>query len=237
MKHCMRPLVLLCFACLALVSVGQPRRIQHKPFIDERDFHYGFFVGLHDQSLRLQNNGRIDPATGEQWVGTTDQMNLGFNVGVLGEWKLTKYFALRLTPSLYFGSKHLVMRETGTHRTEQDDLKSCYVGVPVHLKVTAPRFNNYRPYVVAGVAPLYDLTTGSRTLLRTKPFNLMLEAGLGCDIYLPFFKFIPELKFSLGLGNVLQKKRTDLTDPADLIYTKSVDKATIGLVTLNFYFE
>ena len=41
----------------------------------------------------------------------------------------------------------------------------------------------------------------------------MLEAGMGCDLYMPFFKFIPEIKFCFGLTNVLQKKRTDLTDP------------------------
>lgn len=65
----------------------------------------------------------------------------------------------------------------------------------------------------------------------------MLEAGMGCDVYLPFFKLIPELKFCFGLTNVLQKNRKDLTDSSQLIYTQSVDKATIGMVVLSFYFE
>ena len=145
--------------------------------------------------------------------------------------------ALRLTPSLYFGSKHIELRELGSGETKSVDLKSCYLAVPTHFKIAAPRFNNYRPYVVAGVSPMYDLTTGKRTLIKTRPLTLMLEAGLGCDIYLPFFKFIPELKFSFGLNNVLQKTRNDLTDPTQKIYTQSIDKATLGMVTLNFYFE
>ena len=54
---------------------------------------------------------------------------------------------------------------------------------------------------------------------------------------MPFFKFIPEIKFCFGLTNVLQKKRTDLTDPTQLIYTQSLERAVPGMVVLTFYFE
>ena len=217
--------------------MAQERKVQHKPFIDERRFHYGFTLGFHDQGLRLQNNGFIHPETGEQWMAVNDRHGLGFSVGVLGEWKLNKYLAVRLVPSLHFGSKHITYRELGSGKQESQDMKSTYVAVPVDLKISAPRFNNYRPYVMAGVSPMYDLTVGKHTKLRTKPFNIALEVGLGCDCYLPFFKLIPELKFCFGLGNVLNKKRTDLTDPTQLIYTESVDKATMNMVVLSFYFE
>lgn len=223
--------------CTAFTVVAQQRRVQNKPFIDERRFHYGFFVGAHDQSLHLENNGYIDPATGNQWVASTDRTNFGFSVGVLGEWKMNKYLAFRVLPSLHFGSKHISFRNLATGDKEGQDMKSCYVGVPVNLKVAAPRFNNYRPYVIAGVAPMYDLTSAKRDKLRTKPFDLMLEAGFGCDLYMPFFKFIPELKFCFGLSNVLQKNRKDLLDSSQFIYTQSVDRATVGMVVLSFYFE
>ena len=211
-------LLVLCFSPL-LALVAQERKIQNKPFIDERRFHYGFFVGVHDQSLRLENNGYTDPSTGQQWVASTDQTNFGFSVGVLGEWKLHKHLALRATPSLHFGSKHITFRELGTGQ------------------VPAPRFNNFRPYVLAGISPMYDLTTGKHSKIKAKPFTLMLEAGMGCDLYMPFFKFIPEIKFCFGLTNVLQKKRTDLTDPTQLIYTQSLERAVPGMVVLTFYFE
>lgn len=232
-----------CFLVLFLVVgtggrlYAQQRKVQNKPFIDERRFHYGFTIGLHDQNVGFENNGYIDPATGSQWLVTNDRHNYGFSVGVLGEWKISRYVALRLIPSLHFGSKHLTFRDVATGNEETQDMKSSYVSVPLDLKLSAPRFNNYRPYVVAGVAPMYDLTSGKHTMLRTKPFQLMLEAGLGCDIYMPFFKFIPELKFCFGLGNVLKKDRSDLTDPTQLIYTESVDRATTGMVVLSFYFE
>lgn len=194
---------------------AQQRRVQNKPYIDERRFHYGFFVGAHDQSMHLSNNGYQPAASeataGQQWVAQTDQANFGFSVGVLGEWRINSYLGLRVLPSLHFGSRHVMFKELNTQHTEQQDMKSCYIGVPVDLKIAAPRFNNYRPYVVAGVAPMYDLITTKQSKLRTKPLNIMLEAGLGCDLYMPFFKFIPELKFCFGLGNVLQKTERTLT--------------------------
>lgn len=228
---------MILLACFAIGGWAQERKVQNKPFIDERRFHYGFFVGLHDQGLKLHNNGYIDPATGAQWVAENDTQNFGFSVGVLGEWKLCNYVALRLIPSLHFGSKHITFSNLTNGKEETQDMKSAYIGLPVDIKLSAPRFNNYRPYVIAGVNPQYDLTTGKHTKLKTKPFQLMMEVGMGCDLYLPFFKLIPELKFCFGLGNVLQKNRTDLTDPTQQIFTESIDRATTNMVVLTFYFE
>lgn len=229
--------LLMAFAASAIQAVAQERKVQNKPFIDERRFHYGFTIGLHDQGVKFQGNGYVDPSTGAQWLVENDRQNFGFSVGVLGEWRLSRYVGLRLIPSLHFGSKHLTFRNLENGDRETQDMKSSYISLPLDLKVAAPRFNNYRPYVVAGFNPMYDLTSGKHTLLRTKPLNMMLEVGMGCDFYLPFFKLIPELKFCFGLGNVLQKNRTDLTDPSQLIYTQSVDKATTNMVVLSFYFE
>ncbi len=237
----LRRLTLLLCALYAVTGgnalAAQERKVQNKPFIDERRFHYGFTVGVHDQGVNFENNGYIDPTTGDQWLVENDRHNYGFSVGVLGEWKLSRTFSLRLIPSLHFGSKHLAFLNQATGRRESQDMKSAYISVPVDLKVAAPRFNNFRPYVIAGINPMYDMTSGKHTFLRTKPFNLMLEAGFGCDFYLPFFKLIPEIKFCFGLGNVLDKKRTDITDPSQLVYTQSVNSATTSMVVLSFFFE
>lgn len=220
-----------------LPAAGQERRVQNRPYIDYRKFHYGFFVGLHTQGLDLQNNGYIDPDNGQQWFAQHDRTDLGFSVGVLGDWRLTPLLALRVVPTLHFGQKHVTFREQGTRQTDTQVLKSTYISVPVDLKFASPRFNNYRPYVLAGLAPAYDLTTRKQGNLLTKPFNVYAEVGLGCDFYLPFFKMIPELKFCFGLLDVLDKDRSALTDQTKLIYTQSVDKAKASMVVLSLYFE
>lgn len=225
------------FLFINLSLHAQQRRVQNKPYIDERRWHYGFNVGVHDQWLALRNNGYTDPTTGDQWMATNDQMGIGFTVGVLGELKLHRYLGLRFNPTLHFGSKNILFQNQATGLHESQEMRSTYVGVPIDLKVSAPRFNNYRPYFLAGVAPMYDFTTAKHTQLRTKPMNVFLELGGGVDLYMPFFKFIPELKFCLGLGNILDHKRKDITDPTQTIYTQSIDRASVGMVVLSFYFE
>ncbi len=238
MRPTLRYIVSLCLLlCLALSVSAQTRRVQNKPFIDQRRLHYGFFFGIHDQGLSLQGNGYIDPTTGQQWTVKNDHTNFGFHVGVLGELKINTYVGLRLQPTLYFGSKHLAFLDQLTGQKQSQDMKSTYIALPVLAKIAAPRWNNYRPYVIAGINPMYDLTTKKHTLLRAKPLAVNLELGMGCDFYLPFFKLIPELKFSLGLADLLDHKREDLHEAQDIIYTRSVDKATSHFVTLTLYFE
>ena len=233
-----RALALLIFlTAMATGAVAQERRVQNKPYLDMRRFHYGFCICLHDQGIGIENNGYVDPETGARWMAENDRHNWGFNVGVLGEWKMSEHFALRLIPSMYFGSKSIGFVNLTTGETESEDLKSTYIALPVLLKVSAPRFNNYRPYVIAGIQPMYDLTTKKQELLMTKKMSATIEVGLGCDLYLPYFKLIPELKFSFGLGNILEKNRKDLTDRTKEVFTKSVSSINSNMVTLTFYFE
>lgn len=222
---------------VGLPGFAQKRKIMNKPFIDTRIWHYGFNVGLHDQGLSLVNNGYIHPETGEQWLAECDRQNFGFTVGVLGSLKINKWLDMRINPGLNFGSKHIQYVNIADGSRSSQDMKSTYIAVPVDFKAGAPRFNNYRPYVLAGVLSQYDLTSTKHTQLRCKPFQNYLSFGLGCDIYMPFFKLIPELKFCLGLGNILQKNRNDITDPTQVVFTQGVDRATANMVILNLYFE
>ena len=46
---------------------------------------------------------------------------------------------------------------------------------------------------------------------------------MGCDIYLPFFKLNPELKFCFGLLAIIRKDRSDLINNTLMKYTQSVN--------------
>ena len=228
-------ILLLCFT--ALRGGAQQRVVQYKPFIDERPWHYGFQIGLHDQGLKLLNNGYINETDGAQWVGENDRQNFGFSVGVLGEWRFTRNLAFRVTPTLHFGSKHLTFRNMATKQELTQDMKTTYIAVPALVKVAGPRYNNFRPYVVGGLDVMYDLTSSKGSYIRTRPLQTFAEVGFGCDFYLPFFKLIPEIKFCFGLNNTLQRNRPDLTDPTQLVFTQSLQRTTPNMVVLTFYFE
>lgn len=229
--------IILVVLSAAVGLQAQELRIQNRPYLDQRFLHYGFFVGLNMMDIEFKNNGYVDPASGEQWYTDVDNFQPGFTVGVLGELRLSKYLGLRIQPSIYFGQKHLSMHEQVSGRDTTQNLKSTYISVPVLLKVAAPRYNNFRPYVVAGAAPSVDLTTKKHNAILTDRFDCFVELGMGCDIYLPFFKLIPELRFSFGLRDIFVHDRRDLIDESLLKFSNGIDCGRAKMVSLVFYFE
>ncbi len=220
----------------ASVAHAQKRKVMNRPYIDQRKFHYGFLAGMHLQDIELEQNGLKNEA-GDQWFCETPSYEPGFSVGILGEFYLTKYLGLRIIPTLHFGTKNLTFRNETNGDRQYQTIKSTYVTIPVDVKFAAERFNNYRPYVMAGVTPALDLTVKKQKQYLLRQTDVYLEAGLGCDFYLPFFKFIPEVKFMYGLSNVINKKRSDITDETQLIFTQSVNKAQSKMIVFTFYFE
>ena len=226
------------------------RHVQNKPYIDLRLLHFGILVGMHLQDVELTNVGPHQMADEEgnlvdqNVLCEADRWSPGFSVGVLGELRLHEHFSLRVTPTMHFGAKHLtflnqnVLNEYGRPTRQTQDLKNTYVSLPIDLKFAAPRWNNHRPYIMAGVNPTLNLTGGDQDLVRLKRLNTMLEVGMGCDFYLPFFKLIPELKFCFGLGDVLDHDHINELRDANLrAYAGSVSSAKSKMVVLTFYFE
>ncbi|MBR2637648.1 MAG: PorT family protein [Bacteroidaceae bacterium] len=219
-----------------LMIVAQERKVQNKPYIDYRRLHYGFFIGVHMQDLEFTNNG-FTTADGEQWYADVASYSPGFSVGVLADLRINSHVSLRLIPTMHFGDKNVIFRETGSGQIERQQVKSTYISVPFEVKLAAERFNNYRPYVIAGVSPMLDLTVKKQRPLLVKSFDTMLEFGVGCDFYLPFFKLNPEIKFAFSLIDILDKNRNDLLDENLRKFTNSLDKVVAKMIVLSFYFE
>ncbi|MBO7111254.1 MAG: PorT family protein [Bacteroidaceae bacterium] len=219
---------------------AQERKIQNRPFLDDRVWHYGFLVGFNIQDLRLANNGTayVNQNGGvEYWYADVPEYTPGFSVGVLGELKANDWLSLRVIPTMHFGDKKVVFKEQRSGKFTEQYVKSTYLSVPLDLKISAARFNNYRPYVVTGLAPNVDLTVKKGKELLVKRTDVMFEIGMGLDLYYPYFKMIPELKFCFGLNNVLDTNRKDLKDASLLRYSDALDKAQNSMIVLTLYFE
>ena len=236
----MRLMAMAVMLCGAHQLGAQERKVQNRPYIDMRRWHYGFLIGTHFQDIEFTNNASIhttEEGTQEAWFADVASYTPGFSVGVLGELRMTEHVALRFVPTMHFGDKSVTFREQQSGAMEWQAIKSTYLTVPVEVKYSAQRFNNYRPYVLAGLAPMLDLTVKRQRALLVQRADVAVEVGLGCDFYLPFFKLIPELKFCFGLSDILVKDRSDLTDKNLLKYTQALDKATSRMMVLTFYFE
>ena len=243
-------LMTVCMLTVSGSAMAPERKEQNKPYIDLRPLHFGILVGMHLQDVEFDNVGpqMIVADDGTQSMETivcdADKWNPGFSVGVLAEARLGAHLAARFSPTMHFGAKHLRFLNltktdaTGKMLQTTQDLKNTYISLPVDLKFSAQRFNNYRPYIIAGINPMINLTGKSQDYVRLKRFDTMIEVGLGCDFYLPFFKLIPELKFCYGLSNCLDTKHGDELKDVNLrSYAKSVSSAHSKMIVLTFYFE
>lgn len=222
------------------VCHAQERKIQNRPYLDERVWHYGFLVGFNIQDLAIANNGLPyinENGIAEYWYADVPEYIPGFSVGILGELKANEWLSVRLIPTMHFGDKKVVFKEQRTGKVTEQYLKSTLLSVPVDLKISAQRFNNYRPYVVTGIAPSFDLTVKKGKELLVKPSDMMFEIGMGIDLYYPFFKMIPELKFCFGLNDLLDSDRGDLKEASMLKYSKSISEIRSRMITLTLYFE
>lgn len=244
--------VIMTFVVVLLAATlhAQERQVENRPYIDLRPFHFGVLVGTHFQDIEFQNVGpqiitNEDGTTSEKLITTDqDRWDLGFSVGVLGELRLSSHFALRVAPTMNFGNKHITyinhtdLLENGTPVIMHQDMKSIYVSSDVNLLFSAKRFNNHRPYMLLGLNPLLNLSGKDSDIISLKRYDVLLELGMGCDFYLPFFKLRSELKFGLGLINNIDADHANHIKDKNLpIYTNSVNSAKSKFVSLTFYFE
>ena len=212
-------------------------KVLNRPYADNRAWHLGFSVGLHTQDIAFTSNGFVTE-DGENWYIEQPSFQPGFCVNGLIDFRLNNYFNVRFSPGFYFGNRDIKMLDQTYGLTESESLKSAYIVLPVDLKFSSVRYRNSRPYISAGVMPAIDVAKKRADIIRLKTFDTYLTVGVGCDFYLPYFKFIPELKFCFGLTDVLQRNRPDLVDdPTKLKFTQSIKKATSKMIVLTFYFE
>lgn len=241
-------------ACMLALCVnnamGQERKVENRPYTDLRPFHFGVVIGTHMQDVEFNNVGPvtfIDKDGNEvNSLVTVDQdrWDPGFQVGVLGEVRLGTYFAARIAPMMYFGNRHLTFHnftaeaEGGQITEQRQDMKSVYVATVFDLIYSAKRFNNHRPYMTVGVTPMLNLLSRDNDYLRLKQYDMFFSAGVGCDIYLPFFKLRPELKFMWSMTNSLDSKHASRLKDANMLpYALSTDRSRTKMICLSFYFE
>ena len=212
-------------------------KVLNRPYSDNRRWHLGFSVGLNTMDFSFHHNGFVTEQ-GQTWFMEQPSFSPGFCVNGLFSVRLNNYFSVRVTPGMYFGNRVVRFLDTTGGQEENQDIKSAYLVLPVDLKFSSQRMHNIRPYMVAGVMPAFDVMKKKTDFLRTNSTDFMLSVGFGCDLYLPYFKLIPELKFCFGLSDALNHDRPDLVDdPLRAGVSSSVKKATTKMVVLSFYFE
>ena len=231
-KYFTKKLTLISFLLLCL---GTSSRAQgNLPYIDDKLIHFGFSLGFN--SLDFGVTPTPDSIGGKLYNADVSSVQPGFSVGIITNLRLNRYLNLRFTPTLHFGARTLTYTtDNGTTKTAIS-ISSIPISLPLDLKYSAERVNNFRPYLIWGGGAAIDLSTDQSRPILLKPMNFYTEFGVGCDIYFSFFKLAPELKFALGLNDVMNHEFVP-SDPKNLVYTQAISRLTSRMLTLTFNFE
>ena len=224
-------LILLMTFAVGLPLLAQRQALKNIPYIDQRRLHYGFLLGIDMADVTFEHSGA------NNWAAECPGVNPAFCVGLMGDVALTENLNVRCSPMLHFMSRDVKFRNAVTGDTRTQTLKSNYLSVPFSLKVATHRLNNYRPYMLLGAQVDFDLVHEKEQPFVFQRADIALHVAMGCDGYLPFFKFCPELRFNLGLLDMIDHKRKGLKDETLLPYTEAIGHAHNKSVSLLFFFE
>lgn len=215
---------------------GQIYKPPNLPYYDQKFLHFGFTIGLNRMDFKIQRSEEMLVNDSIHSLEVYPQM--GFNLNAISDIRIGKYLNLRFLPGLNFGQRNLqyvVIDEKEGYTNYIMRLESIFLDIPVLVKYKAKRINNYRPYIIGGMAYRWDLAT-RRKLRQTEDFRVTLEPmdmyfeiGFGIDFYFYYFKFSTELKASLGYFDVLSRDGS--------VYTNVVERMSSNMVSLNFHFE
>lgn len=171
--------------------------------------------------------------------------NTGFNVGLIGNLRINDHIDLRIEPGLYITSRELYFSQTffsgGTTRSSDliRDVKSTYIHLPLLVKFSTKRINNFKPFVVGGISTALNLSSNqdnpddnSNGQFRIKKNNLFYEVGFGIDFYLYNFKFTPSIRGVFSMKDELVPDR-DPNSP----WTSNIESLKTRAVLINFTFQ
>jgi opacity protein-like surface antigen len=219
------------------VSSQKRRNVDNLPTFDDPKIHYGFYLGINQNDFKVNYRPSNFPSTILEIKPT-----LGFNVGLIADFRVHKNVNLRFEPGLISNSKTIYFNNSPTLNTERDSIReigSTYLHLPLVLKLSSDRWNNVRPYVLAGVSYDHNFSSNQENSddnfsgeFRMKTSNFMYELGVGLDIYLSFFKFSPSIRGVFAMNRELiddNNSNSPWTSPINIFSTRGV--------FLNFSFE
>ena len=223
---------------MVLSASSQKRRnVDNLPTFDDPKIHYGFYLGINQNDFKVNYRPNNFPSTIVEIKPT-----LGFNVGLIADFRVHKNINLRFEPGLISNSKTIYFNNSPSLSTERDSIReigSTYLHLPLVLKLSSDRWNNVRPYLLAGVSYDHNFSSNQENSddnfsgeFRMKTSNFMYELGVGVDIYLSFFKFSPSIRGVFAMNRELiddNNSNSPWTSPINIFSTRGV--------FLNFSFE
>lgn len=230
MKGIKSALVLLCL--MTGLQLHAQTHIPNMPEHDQKAYYFGITFGANYSTFRINNTQSF--AEHDTFKSIQPGSGPGFNLGIMGNLRLTKFIDLRFIPALIFAEKKLTLVDMNDVVTKTS-LESIYMQLPLQLKFKSDRINNFRFYGLLGGKFDYDLASNARSrrqdeLLRVKAIDVGAEVGIGFEFFYPNFIFSPEIKLSQGFIN------SQFKDP-DIPLSNTIDAIRTRMIVFSIHLE
>lgn len=226
-----------------LIGFSQLREGLNMDDHDDKRIRFGINLGANRSHFSFTHHpvfllqAPLDSITVVESVNST-----GVNLAWLVNFRLTEHFDLRTYPvNLTFTEKNFEYNVTYPDKPAGEDsvmakkVQSISLSIPVQIKFSSDRINNFKVYMMAGGRVEYDLASnaGARKAeekIKLKRFDYGVEAGIGFHFYFEMFVLTPEIKMGWGLGNL--HSRDD-----NLKYSKVIDKINSRMISFSLTVE
>lgn len=246
----MKKFVILIAAVLLSISGYSQinKQVQNLPKYDAKALHFGFTLGLNMADFTIRQAPFFVSDTCYVF-SVENNKKPGFHLGPVFDVRLGEYFNFRLLINLAFSQRNLsfdYIKDTVDNKpvfaVQEMKLASTFIEAPIQLKYKAKRIDNFRPYVIVGVNPKFDLAARKKPKpedmpkIKLSPTDIYAEVGFGMDFYLQYFKLSAELKYGYGFLNVIDKSM-EYPNSFDRQFFSSIDRLNSKMWMLSFHFE
>ncbi|MEP1489796.1 MAG: porin family protein [Algibacter sp.] len=215
---------------------------QGKGSTDFKFLRWGYYLGFSSYDFNFDYDFNGNPDLRDIYV----ERSPGFNVGLIGNLRVNSFIDIRLEPGLLITNRILHYSPTyftGVADVKERDLlreiKSTYIHIPLLLKLSAKRINNFKPFIVGGISTALNLSSNednpednSNGQFRTTKNSLFYELGFGIDFYLDNFKFTPSIRGLFGINDELVRD-----DDPNSPWTSNINSMQTRGIFINFTFQ
>jgi hypothetical protein len=220
-------IILLVFMFICIFPALAQRPLLNMPDHDDKPYYFGITFGLNFSVYQI--NYTKEFATTDTFKNIQPHWQPGFNLGLVGNLKLTNFIDLRFIPSLAFAEKTIsYVYGMPADSAVTKNIEAIYMHLPVQFKFKSDRIKNFRFYGLLGGKFDYDLAANARShrpdeFIKISPVDFGFEIGMGFEFFYPNFIFSPEIKLSQGLTNQLYRDRgLQLTNAIQTLYTRMI---------------
>lgn len=226
-----------------LIGFAQLRQEINMEDHDDKKIRFGINLGVNRSHFSFTHHPSFMAQAPLDSITVIESVNsTGINLAWLVNLRLSNHFDVRTYPvNLTFTEKNFQYNVTYPDRPAGEDsitskkVQSISLSIPVHLKFSSDRINNFKVYMMAGGKVEYDLASNAgakkaEDKIKLNKFDYGVEAGIGFHFYFPMFVLTPEVRMGWGIGNLHSRD-------VGLKYSSTIDKINSRMISFSLTVE